>query len=126
MAMANNSLDEARANAEWTSVRDEIYQRISDSHSFVRAVFSGRRRNHQPNFDRIDVRPVRIKEELRVQVEFRNSDGVVTKNLSPSEFSALALLDSGFSHFLVESRAERLEVRLGKRGNSSVNYLELF
>jgi len=116
MAMANNSLDEARANAEWTSVRDEIYRRISDSHSFVRAVFSGRRRNHQPNFDRIDVRPVRIKEELRVQVEFRNSDGVVTKNLSPSEFSALALLDSGFSHFLVESRAERLEVRLGKKG----------
>lgn len=116
MAMANNSLDEARANAEWTSVQDEIYRRISDSHSFVRAVFSGRRRNHQPNFDRIDVRPVRIKEELRVQVEFRNSDGVVTKNLSPSEFSALALLDSGFSHFLVESRAERLEVRLGKKG----------
>lgn len=116
MAMANNSLDEARANAEWISVRDEIYRRISDSHSFVRAVFSGRRRNHQPNFDRIDVRPVRIKEELRVQVEFRNSDGVVTKNLSPSEFSALALLDSGFSHFLVESRAERLEVRLGKKG----------
>jgi len=119
MAMANNSLDEARANAEWTSVRDEIYRRISDSHSFVRAVFSGRRRNHQPNFDRIDVRPVRIKEELRVQVEFRNSDGVVTKNLSPSEFSALALLDSGFSHFLVESRAERLEVRLGKKGQLS-------
>lgn len=116
MAMANNSREDVSANAEWILVQEEIYRRISETHSFVRAVFSGRRRNHQPHFDRIDVRPVRIKDELKVQVEFRGSDGVITKNLFSNEFSELALLDSGFSHFLVENRAERLEVRLGKKG----------
>lgn len=102
--------------AEWEDVREEIVQRISDDSNFVRAVFSGRRRNFQPSAERIDVKPVLLKERLLLQLTWLDGTKNLTKNISFNEFRNLALLEEGFSNFLVESRTESFEVRIGKRG----------
>ena len=41
---------------------------IGDTKSLVRAVFSGRRRNMQPNGEKIELRPVQIKNEIKLQL----------------------------------------------------------
>lgn len=102
--------------SEWLHASGEIYRRIEDTHGFVRAVFSGRRRNYSPDFDRVDIRPVHIKSETLLHVEFRRKEEVTTKNYSVVDFEKLALLNTGYANFLVESRDESFEVRLGKRG----------
>lgn len=101
---------------KWLTVKEEMLRRISDENDFVRAVFSGRRRNFQPEFDRIDIRIVRIKEDTYWQAVSTKENDVNTKNYSLAEFKNLALINSGFANFVVESRSERLEVRIGKKG----------
>ena len=100
----------------WEQAQAEILARIGARDSFVRAVFSGRRRNYQPDFERVDIRPVQIKDEIKVQITSTNGKHQVVKNYSFSDFTWMNLLQSGFANFLVESRQERFEVRVGKKG----------
>lgn len=95
---------------------NEIVSRITDKNNFVRAVFSGRRRNFHPEAERIDIRPVLIKEDLLLQLMFRTDSRVVTQNYPFAELAKLELVASGYANFLVESRDERFEVRIGKKG----------
>ena len=85
---------------------NEIVSRITDKSNFVRAVFSGRRRNFHPESERVDIRPVLIKEDLLLQLLFRTDSRVVTQNYSFAEFAKLELVASGYANFLVESRDE--------------------
>ena len=103
-------------NPEWEVAKGELFARIEDSENFVRAVFSGRRRNYQPKFERVDIRPVVLKNVPKLQVVSINGNQVDTKNYTFKEFSVLNLPETGFANFLVETRSERFEVRLGKKG----------
>jgi hypothetical protein len=47
---------------------DKAAQLIINQESFVRAVLSGRRRNMQTEFERIDIRPVQLKDGLKLQL----------------------------------------------------------
>ncbi len=117
MATASNlPLEESKTAQEWQHARADVYRRVTDVGDFVRAVFSGRRRNFHPSYDRVDVRPVLIKGELKLQLQFSGEEGVITKNLSAQEFEALDLFASGFANFLVETRNESLQIRIGKKG----------
>lgn len=100
---------------KWAGVKQELIARITNKEDFVRAVFSGRRRHHQPPAERIDLRPVLIKDELLLQTQERQAERVLTKNYAFGEFEQLELLEAGFANFLVESRNESFEVRVGKR-----------
>lgn len=101
---------------QWLLAKRELLTRLSDQEHLVRAVFSGRRRNHQPSADRIDVRPVKLKERLMLQMVSTKEGSVDTKNHTFDEFKSLELLDSGFANFLVETTSEGYEVRVGKKG----------
>lgn len=103
-------------NPGWEVAIDEVLARIKDSDNFVRAVFSGRRRNYQPKFDRIDIRPVILKNIPKLQLVSTIGNQVDTKNYTINELIDLNLLELGFANFLVETRSERFEVRVGKKG----------
>lgn len=103
-------------NPEWEVAKGELLTRIEDRDNFVRAVFSGRRRNYQPRFERIDIRPLLLKNELKLQVVSTIGHQVETKNYTFKDFIELDLLEMGFANFLVETRNERFEVRVGKKG----------
>ena len=102
--------------ALWKAAKDEVIARIKDSDNFVRAVFSGRRRNYQPKFERIDIRPVILKDAPKLQLVSTLGNQVDTKNYTTNELIDLDLLELGFANFLVETRSERFEVRVGKKG----------
>ena len=104
------------AGEEWQATVAEIYRRIADEGGFVRAVLSGRRRNFQPAAERVDIKPVLLKAKLFLQINSYLEKNVLTKNVTFAEFVQLNLLEQGFANFLVETRTESYEVRIGKKG----------
>ena len=93
---------------------------ISDTSTLVRVVLSGRRRNMTVPFERIDLRPVLIKDEIALQIS--QSDGRVTtvKNVAPKDFPARSYLEMGYANILVEHTSGALSIRITKKGEAQV------
>ena len=87
---------------------------------FVRAVLSGRRRNLTPTAERIDIKPVLIKGEEKLQIASTDGRQVTTKNLSADEINFVELLGQGFANLLVESTSESYSVRISKKDEALV------
>ncbi|MBU3715804.1 MAG: SAM-dependent methyltransferase [Candidatus Nanopelagicaceae bacterium] len=100
------SLEEFQSIQEW----------ISGVDSLKRAIISGRRKSHNPRYERIDIRPVKIKEQLLLQFVFHDGKQDLTKNLLPSELDIPALLNEGYANILIERVDETLTIRVTKQG----------
>ncbi len=99
----------------------EAASRILDTSTFVRAVFSGRRRNMTVDFERIDLRPVEIKGVLNLQLMQNDGRATTTKNLLPSALEVDQLLNSGYANIMVESTNEAYSIRITKSGDAQVH-----
>jgi len=97
----------------------EIEEQIKGG-NFVRAVLSGRRRNSTPTAERIDIKPVLLKGEEKLQIQSTDGRQVTTKNLSAEEINFAELLGQGFANLLVESTSESYSVRISKKDEALV------
>jgi len=97
----------------------EIEEHIK-SGEFVRAVLSGRRRNLTPSAERIDIKPVLIKGEEKLQIQSTDGRQVTTKNLSAAAIDFAEFLGQGFANLLVESTSESYSVRISKKDEALV------
>ena len=88
--------------------------------NFVRAVLSGRRRNLTPSAERIDIKPVLIKGEEKLQIQSTDGRQVTTKNLSANEMDFTEFLGQGFANLLAESTSESYSVRISKKDEALV------
>lgn len=88
--------------------------------NFVRAVLSGRRRNLTPSAERIDIKPVLIKSEEKLQIQSTDGRQVTTKNVGVSEINFSEFLGQGFANLLVESTSESYSVRISKKDEALV------
>lgn len=95
--------------------------KILDSTSFVRAVLSGRRRNMQLQYERIDIRPVELKGVLHLQLMQSDGRAMTTKNQLPEQLFLDSLLESGYANITVESTDETFSVRITKSGDALVH-----
>jgi len=95
--------------------------KILDTNTFVRAVLSGRRRNMQVDFERIDIRLVEIKGILNLQLMQNDGRATTTKNLLPQQLAVEELLNSGYANITVESTHEAYSVRITKSGDAQVH-----
>lgn len=93
---------------------------ISDSQNLVRVVLSGRRRNMQTPCERIDIRPVQIKNQLHLQVIENDGRQSTAKNYLPTNFDSNDLLRSGYANILVEQTLGSLSIRISKKGEALV------
>lgn len=100
----------------------ESTERIGNLESLVRVVLSGERRNMSPPAERIDIRPVLIKEKLMLQVASNDGKAVTTKNIDFDITVISELLDSGFANILVESTDSALSIRVTKKGEAQIHY----
>ena len=91
----------------------QLEQQIK-SDRFVRAVLSGRRRNMQTEFERIDIKPVQIKEEIKWQIISSDGKKDLTKNVS-LDFDFHNLFKSGYANLLVETESESFQLRITKK-----------
>lgn len=98
-----------------TSALKEIEEAIKSA-KLVRAVFSGRRRNMQPEHERIDLRPVQLKDGLSIQVSYSDGRQMTAKNFTPPQLPIQELAQSGYANFLVECEGETLSLRVSKKG----------
>jgi len=99
----------------------EASTRIVGTSAFVRAVLSGRRRNMQVSFERIDIRPVEIKGVLHLQLMQNDGRATTTKNLLPEQVAVDQLLDSGYANITVVTTTEAYLVRITKSGDAQVH-----
>jgi len=99
----------------------EISAGLEKSEIFVRLVLSGRRRNMQTPSERIDLKPVLIKGEIKYQLAQSDGRAMTTKNYSPSEFIALNLLEAGFANILLEQTTGSISIRITKKGEALVH-----
>ncbi len=99
----------------------EVVERLNNSDNFVRLVLSGRRRNMQTPNERIDVKPVLIKGEIKYQVAQSDGRAMTTKNYSPQEFINLGLLEAGFANIHLEEKDQSFSLRITKKGEALVN-----
>jgi SAM-dependent methyltransferase len=104
---------------ELTRAFTEIEEHIR-SGEFVRAVLSGRRRNMAPTAERIDIKPVLLKGEEKLQIASTDGRQVTTKNMSLAEINFAELLGQGFANLLVESTSESYSVRISKKDEALV------
>jgi SAM-dependent methyltransferase len=80
-----------------------------------RVVLSGRRRNMQTTTERIDIRPVMIKEKLHFQVSTSDGRAVTTKNFQPTELPINEYIRSGYANILIEGIEESFSLRISKK-----------
>ncbi len=104
---------------ELTRAFAELEEQIK-APNFVRAVLSGRRRNLTPTAERIDIKPVLLKGEEKLQIQSTDGRQVTTKNLSPNEIDFAQLLGQGFANLLAESTSESYSVRISKKDEALV------
>jgi len=97
----------------------QLDQRIKSEH-FVRAVLSGRRRNMQTEYERIDIKPVLIKEELKWQIISSDGKKDVTKNVE-IDFNFTQLFSSGYANLVVDTQTESYQVRISKKDEALVS-----
>ena len=97
----------------------QLDQRIK-SENFVRAVLSGRRRNMQTEYERIDIKPVLIKEELKWQIISSDGKKDITKNVE-IDFNFTQLFGSGYANLVVDTQTESYQVRISKKDEALVS-----
>ena len=100
----------------------ESTERIGNLESLVRVILSGERRNMVPPAERIDIRPVLIKEKLMLQIASNDGRAVTTKNIDFNSTVISDLLDSGFANILVESTDSAISIRVTKKGEAQIHY----
>ena len=106
---------------ELESALDSAAKLALDSKTLVRIVLSGRRRNMSVPFERIDIRPVLIKDEITYQVMQNDGRITTTKNISPKEFNPHLYLEMGYANILVEHTSGALSIRITKKGEAQVH-----
>ena len=94
---------------------------ISDQDNFVRAVLSGRRRNMQTQYERIDIRPVQLKDGLKLQLVMSEEKQDTTKNIDIDGSKILELLNGGYANILVEFTTGSYSLRITKKGEALIH-----
>ena len=100
---------------------DRAAEMLSNPRSIHRIVISGRQRGKQPEFERIDIRPVELKGQLHFQATSHDGRRDTTKNYLPHDLSLAALMNLGFGNLLIETTDEEMNLRITKSGDAQVN-----
>ena len=96
----------------------QVESAFAQSQNLVRVVLSGHRRNMQVQSERIDIRPVKIKEKISLQVAENDGRQTTTKNYQIGELDFASLVRSGYANILVESTDQTISLRITKKGEA--------
>ena len=109
------------SDANLEDVFTELAEKFDDTKSLVRVVLSGRRRNMQTAHERIDMRPVLIKDSIAIQVSHSDGRQMTSKNYGAGQAPFNELLRSGYANILLEQTHQSISVRITKKGEALVH-----
>ena len=97
---------------------EEVFQEFESlftkTNQLVRVVLSGRRRNMQTAHERIDIRPVALKDAIHIQLTYSDGQAMTTKNYLPTEVPFAQLIRSGFANILLEHTSGSISLQIGR------------
>jgi SAM-dependent methyltransferase len=99
----------------------DVRAAVLDDATLVRAVGSGRRRGRQPGWRRVEMRYVRLKDGLRLQVTEYDAEQAHTRNVVSGarlEESVDELLAMPFGNWHVDTTEATLQMRVTKKGDA--------
>ena len=99
----------------------DIALQILKLDELVRVVLSGARKGAKPSFERIDIRPVLLKEIPHYQVLSNDGRQTTTKNYLAGELKIDALLNQGYANILVEHLAGSIAIQYSKKDKAIVH-----
>ena len=99
----------------------EIESLFSAHQSLVRVVLSGRRRNMQTPHERIDIRPVLIKNSMQIKLTYSDGRAMTTKNYAPADTPLPSLLRAGYANILLEQTSGSISIRITKKGEPLIH-----
>jgi len=88
---------------------------FANPEAIARIVLSGRRRNMRTDYERIDIRPVSIKEKLHFQVSTSDGRAVTSKNYTPTDLPISDFIRSGYANILIQCIEESFTLRITKK-----------
>lgn len=94
---------------------------FSNTASLVRVVLSGRRRNMQTPNERVDIRPVALKDGLAIQISHSDGRQMTAKNYAPADAPFAQLLRAGYANVLLEHTEGSLALRITKKGEPLIH-----
>ena len=94
---------------------------IDDPNRLVRAIFSGRRRNMQPEFEKIEIRPIKLRDQVLLQTTSVVGTKSKTANLEFGDFATREILSSGFANCLIEATDLTITIRFTKKGEPQIH-----
>ena len=106
-------LPKPRASLEQAFAQAIVY--FETPTTIARVVLSGRRRNMHTTTQRIDIRPVVIRDLLHFQVSTSDGKAVTTKNYLPQDFPISEFLNAGYSNVLIETLDETFSLQISKK-----------
>lgn len=98
----------------------EVEKIIGDKSRLVRAIFSGRRRNMHPEFEKVELRPIKLRDEIKLQMTTVIGTKSKTTNLEFGTFNTPEILTSGYANCLVEATDQSFTIRFTKKGEAQV------
>ena len=99
----------------------DIALQILKLDELVRVVLSGARKGAKPSFERIDIRPVLLKDIRHYQVLSNDGRQTTTKNYLAGDLKIDALLNQGFANILVEHLAGSIGIQYSKKDKAIVH-----
>lgn len=85
---------------------------LRDTNTLRRAVISGKRKGLQPEFIRIDIRPVLIKKKIHLQIVAHDGRKDITKNHLPENIDLSQFINEGYSNIRIESAEEIYDIQV--------------
>ena len=85
---------------------------LRDVNTLRRIVISGKRKGFEPDYVRIDIRPVLIKKIIYLQTVAHDGRKDITKNHLPENIDLSQFIDAGYSNIRIESAEEIYEIQI--------------
>lgn len=98
---------------------------FANTNALVRVVLSGRRRNMQTPNERIDIRPVALKDGIAIQISHSDGRQMTSKNYAPADAPFAQLLRAGYANILLEHTGGSLALRITKKGEPLIHREEV-
>jgi SAM-dependent methyltransferase len=102
--------------------RDVVQANIFDQQTFIKATFTGRQRIGDVQWIKVEIRPVSIKGDYRLQFVHYDTAQAITKNYTSEEAKQKLdeVIDDDFRNIYIQSQASSLQIQITKKGKALI------
>lgn len=99
-----------------------LLEKIIENEEFIYGVFSSLRKKNEEGFSRVNIKPVNIKNEIKLQLTYEYKNKVMHKNLSKSEVidEIKNLMENIFKQGVIFTPIADYQILINKKGKVTI------